>query len=247
MSTMGISPTTTGIANANGGGLSGQREQFSATQTRKQETSGTSSATKQLSQEEQRRVQELQQIDRQVRAHEQAHISAGRGVVTSGAQFEYTYGPDGKQYAVGGEVGIDTSREEKPQANIDKGRQIQAAALAPKDPSAQDYRVASVGSQLVSQGQTDLVREQQDQRKAEAQQAEAARTAAKEDTPTPTGTAAQQASPDTATPAVAATAATGETPAPSVARPNSDNTRQQLATTYAASPARSAGSLSVFA
>lgn len=118
---------------------------------------------KQLTPEQQRAVQELQQIDRTVRAHEQAHLSAGRGVITSAANFTYTYGPDGKQYAVAGEVGIDTSPENKPQANIDKGQLIQAAALAPRDPSPQDYRVASIGSQLEAQGRTDLMRQKASQ------------------------------------------------------------------------------------
>ncbi|HEY6898950.1 MAG TPA: putative metalloprotease CJM1_0395 family protein [Rhodocyclaceae bacterium] len=113
-----------------------------------------------LSPAEQRRVAELQQIDREVRIHEQAHISAGRGVVTSGPTYSYTYGPDGRIYATGGEVGIDTRAERKPQDNIDKGLRIQAAALAPAQPSAQDYRVAEVGKKLEVQGRGDLAREQ---------------------------------------------------------------------------------------
>jgi len=117
-----------------------------------------------LTPEQLRVVRELQQIDRAVRAHEQAHLSAGRGVVTSGASFTYTNGPDGRQYAVGGEVGIDTSPERDPEANIDKGRRIQVAALAPRDPSAQDYQVAAVGSRLEGQGRSDLVRQLQEER-----------------------------------------------------------------------------------
>jgi hypothetical protein len=89
--------------------------------------------------------------------------------VTSGASFSYTYGPDGKAYAVAGEVGIDTAPERQPAANIDKGRAIQAAALAPRDPSPQDFRVASVGGQLESQGRSDLA----DQRALESAEAAA--------------------------------------------------------------------------
>lgn len=114
---------------------------------------------------EQRQVAELQRIDTAVRAHEQAHINAGRNLVTSGPNYQYTYGPDGKAYAVAGEVGIDTSREREPEANIDKGQQIQRAALAPLDPSAQDYSVAATGRQLEQQGRSDL-REQQVQEAA---------------------------------------------------------------------------------
>jgi hypothetical protein len=117
---------------------------------------------------EQRQVAELQQIDRNVRAHEQAHISAGRGVVTSAANFSYTYGPDGRRYAVGGEVGVDTSAEKKPEANIDKGMRIQAAALAPKDPSSQDYQIASVGKRLEAQGRSDLAQQNIEEQAAAA-------------------------------------------------------------------------------
>jgi hypothetical protein len=116
-----------------------------------------------LSPAEQRRVAELQQIDREVRIHEQAHISAGRGVVTSGPTYTYTYGPDGRIYAVGGEVGIDTRAERKPEDNIDKGLRIQAAALAPVQPSPQDYRVAEVGKKLEVQGRSDLAKQQLEQ------------------------------------------------------------------------------------
>lgn len=116
-----------------------------------------------LSPTEQRRVAELQQIDREVRIHEQAHISAGRGVVTSGPTYTYTYGPDGRIYAVGGEVGIDTRAERKPEDNIDKGQRIQAAALAPVQPSPQDYRVAEVGKKLEVQGRNDLAKQQLEQ------------------------------------------------------------------------------------
>lgn len=117
-----------------------------------------------LTAEQLRQVRELERIDRAVRAHEQAHLAAGRGVVTSGASFTYTQGPDGRQYAVGGEVGIDTSPERAPEANIDKGRRIQVAALAPRDPSPQDYQVAAVGGRLEGQGRTDLVRQVQEER-----------------------------------------------------------------------------------
>jgi len=112
-----------------------------------------------LTPDEVRRVAELRQIDRNVRAHEAAHLAAGFGVVTSGASYGYTRGPDGKNYATSGEVGIDTSREEKPQQNIDKGQRIQAAALAPRDPSPQDYRVAAIGARLQAEGYAELARE----------------------------------------------------------------------------------------
>lgn len=118
---------------------------------------GAKSATgTELTPAQQAQVAKLQQTDQKVRAHESAHLAAGNGVVTSGARFEYTVGPDGKRYAVGGEVSIDTAKEDEPKANIDKGQRIQRAALAPAEPSSQDYRVAAVGAQLVADGYRDL-------------------------------------------------------------------------------------------
>lgn len=97
-----------------------------------------------LTQEEVRLVNKLEKIDSEVKAHEMAHIAAGGQYITSGATFSYTRGPDGKNYATGGEVGIDTSAEPgDPQATLQKMRQVRAAALAPAEPSSQDMRVAA--------------------------------------------------------------------------------------------------------
>ena len=56
-----------------------------------------------LTPEEQAVVAKLRQTDRQVRAHEQAHLAAAGGLAR-GVSFTYVTGPDGQRYAVGGEV-----------------------------------------------------------------------------------------------------------------------------------------------
>lgn len=104
--------------------------------------------TQTLSAEEQREVQRLRQIDRQVRAHEQAHMAAAAGLSTGGASFQYVRGPDGRQYAVAGEVSISVSTGSTPEQTIERARRLQAAALAPADPSAQDRAVAAQAAQL---------------------------------------------------------------------------------------------------
>ncbi len=86
----------------------------------------------------------LKQRDAEVRAHEQAHIAAGGQHVSSGPQYEYQEGPDGRQYAVGGHVAIDASEiKGDPKASAEKARQVRRAALAPGEPSAQDRAVAA--------------------------------------------------------------------------------------------------------
>jgi hypothetical protein len=121
---------------------------------------GKSAQETQYTPSQQRRIAELARIDAEVRAHEQAHINVGRDLITSGPSYEYTYGPDGRRYAVGGEVGIDTSAEKEAQANIDKGQRIQDTALAPADPSPQDYAVATTGRALEELGRNEIRQQQ---------------------------------------------------------------------------------------
>lgn len=96
-----------------------------------------------LSDEEQKVVNELKARDREVRAHEQAHKAVG-GAYTGAISYTYQKGPDGRSYAVGGEVPIDASEiPGDPEATIEKMRIVKAAALAPAEPSGQDRKVAA--------------------------------------------------------------------------------------------------------
>jgi hypothetical protein len=83
-------------------------------------------------------------------------MSAGAGVVQGGATYQFVRGPDGRSYAVGGEVSIDVSEGNTPQETIRKAQQIRAAALAPQDPSAQDRAVAARATQMESQARIKL-------------------------------------------------------------------------------------------
>lgn len=104
----------------------------------------------------QQQIRKLEEIDRKVRAHEQAHIAAAAGLSVSSANFQYTQGPDGKKYAVGGEVSIDVSEGRTPEETIDKATRIRAAALAPADPSGQDRAVAAMATQMQAAAQVEL-------------------------------------------------------------------------------------------
>lgn len=111
-----------------------------------------------LTADERRVVAELRQIDGRVRAHEQAHLAAGAGLVR-GVSFTFVTGPDGRQYAVGGEVSIDTSPANDPQATIRKAKQIRRAANAPADPSTQDRAVAAQASRMEQAARLELAEE----------------------------------------------------------------------------------------
>ncbi|MFH2124193.1 MAG: putative metalloprotease CJM1_0395 family protein [Pseudomonadota bacterium] len=99
-----------------------------------------------LDETELRQVQELQQRDAEVRAHEQAHLSSAGQYASGGPSFSYQTGPNGKRYAVGGSVPIDIGKESTPAATIMKMRTVKRAALAPANPSAADRQIAAQAS-----------------------------------------------------------------------------------------------------
>ncbi|MBC8286125.1 MAG: hypothetical protein H8E42_01490 [Nitrospinae bacterium] len=110
-----------------------------------------------LSEEERRLLTELRSRDAEVRAHERAHLSAAGPYANGAPTFEFQTGPDGRQYAVGGEVSIDSSPVSgDPEATVRKAQTIKRAALAPRDPSAQDRQVAAQAAQLEAQARQEV-------------------------------------------------------------------------------------------
>lgn len=104
-------------------------------------------------------LNELKAIDRNVRAHEAAHVGAGGGVVAGGASYTYTRGPDGQMYATAGEVPIRMQKGKTPEETIQNARRIIAAAMAPSDPSPQDYKVAASAAQMEVSARAEQARE----------------------------------------------------------------------------------------
>lgn len=120
--------------------------------------------------QQQGEIQSLKERDREVRNHEQAHLSAAGGIAVSGASFQYVTGPDGQRYAAGGEVNIDTSAiPGDPQATLRKAEIIRRAALAPSQPSAQDYSVASKASSMANKASIEMLSVQQDSNRSGTQ------------------------------------------------------------------------------
>lgn len=112
-----------------------------------------------LTEQELKQLTELKARDREVRAHEAAHQAVG-GQYAGAMSFTYQRGPDGAQYAVGGEVSIDVSPVQgDPQATIEKMRVVRAAAMAPAEPSGQDRAVAAQAMQTMLQAQSELAAE----------------------------------------------------------------------------------------
>jgi len=132
--------------NVSGVGTAGSA--YASVASRSERGGASSRAVEGLTPEEQQQVAELKKIDRQVRQHEMAHMAAGAGLVTSGASYTYSKGPDGVNYAVAGEVRIDTSPGRTPEETVTRAQRIRAAALAPADPSPQDRSVAAAATQM---------------------------------------------------------------------------------------------------
>jgi len=118
-----------------------------------------------LSQEEQKQIEELKARDLEVRAHEAAHAAAGGRYVTGGPKFQLKRGPDGRQYAVGGEVNIDTSPvANDPEATLAKAQTVQAAANAPANPSGQDRSVALAAAQMAARARMNILKKQREEK-----------------------------------------------------------------------------------
>lgn len=103
----------------------------------------------------------LKTRDREVRAHEQAHLAAAGQYAAGGPSFTYTVGDDGKRYAVGGEVPIDISSEATPEETIRKMERIRAAALAPAEPSSADRQIAAQAAMKASKARQEMVENRQ--------------------------------------------------------------------------------------
>ncbi|MBI3283779.1 MAG: catalase [Burkholderiales bacterium] len=151
-----VSPSRNDVAwnRREGGTVSAGAEQPAASADGRQQAG--SAVT--LSEQAQAIVDQLKARDSQVRAHEQAHLAASGGLA-GGASYVYQKGPDGVSYAIGGEVSIDVSAGRNPADTIRRAQIIQAAALAPADPSGQDFAVAAQARQMEQQARTALLLE----------------------------------------------------------------------------------------
>jgi len=122
-----------------------------------EETNQSKNNSNTLTEEEEKQVRELSQRDREVRTHEAAHKAAAGQHAKGSPTYEYQSGPDGKNYAVGGEVQIDTSTVRgDPEATLQKASRIQAAATAPADPSSQDRAVAAQAAAMAANAQAEI-------------------------------------------------------------------------------------------
>ncbi|AOT06735.1 putative metalloprotease CJM1_0395 family protein [Pseudoalteromonas luteoviolacea] len=109
--------------------------------------------------QDEQQLKELKDRDREVRLHEQAHARVG-GQYAGSPTYDYQRGPDGNNYAVGGQVMIDVAPVEgNPQQTIEKMQTVRAAALAPAEPSGADRAIAADATSKIATAQAELAKQ----------------------------------------------------------------------------------------
>lgn len=150
-----LAPASRSVSSAEGGPAEPGARRLEQSQTQRAEDKRALLA-------EQKQIQQLAQRDREVRAHEQAHAAVG-GRYAGAPTYDYQRGPNGRQYAVGGEVKIDIAKVEgDPQATLEKAQIVRRAALAPAEPSAQDRAVAARASQMAAEARAEIATQRLD-------------------------------------------------------------------------------------
>ena len=146
-----------------------ESQSVNVTQSSESNAQESSNNQYELTQDQKMQVIELQRRDLEVRTHEAAHMSAGAGL-TTGASYSYQRGPDNKMYAIGGEVGIDTSPGKTPEETLKKAAQIKRAALAPAQPSSADLQVAATATNMEIDAKMEIQKNQNQETKEKTEQ-----------------------------------------------------------------------------
>lgn len=162
---MGVSIINNGYSSAN--------DSFKTISQRNQKVESNESNEKSKKSDEktkeaviQSEVQKYKAIEEKVKTHEMAHMSAGGGLAGS-VSYQYTTGPDGKRYIVGGEVPITIKTGKTPQETMMLMERVKGAALAPADPSSADRSVAAKAAAIAMQAGQELANSMKDTNKKE--------------------------------------------------------------------------------
>ena len=200
--------------------LNGDKDAKSATENGGKAPSGKTGEASQsvpgeeaLSEEDQRKVDELENIDRKVKVHEHTHLAAAGGYARGGAQFQYVSGPDGDRYAVAGHVNMDTGREDSPEATLRTAQTVRKAALAPADPSSADRQIAANMAQMAEEARSQIAEEARSQIASGTKASpEGAKTESSEDSQSTEASSKEQSSEKTSASDVSKEGKEGEAP-----------------------------------
>jgi len=126
----------------------------------REEAAPAADTSAELSAEEQRRVRELERLDRVVRAQENVHRAVAPEVVSGDSTFEFEVGPDGRRYAVRGETRIELPRSGDPDQIVHDAQLALRAALAPAQVSSEDRVLAMRAAGLEARARAQIQRDE---------------------------------------------------------------------------------------
>ncbi len=89
-------------------------------------------------------LDKFKKVDMDVRSHEQTHATIG--ITTTPISYNYQKGPDGKMYAVGGSVRLDTSIPKDPKMAMEKLDRIKDAVTGVDKPSGADMAISTAAN-----------------------------------------------------------------------------------------------------
>lgn len=134
----------------------GQREQ-------QPEVEGSLRPMADLSPEQLQQLRELERQDQQVRTRDMAFIAAAGGAAGS-YSVEYETGPDGRRYAVGADIKLDTSDGATPEQTLAKARALRAATMSARGESSTDASAAAKAVRMEAEAHAEIEREREAER-----------------------------------------------------------------------------------
>jgi hypothetical protein len=137
---------------------------------------GQKSQTEEITEVEEKMVRQLKERDQEVKAHEMAHLVSAGQYASGGPSYSYQQGPDGRRYAVGGEVPIDIGKEQTPEETIQKMQIVKRAAMAPANPSSADRSIAANAASTENQARRELQNERANPERERSGSADAAQS-----------------------------------------------------------------------
>ena len=111
-----------------------------------------------LSAEELQELRAMERRDQQVRTRDMAFIAAAGGAAGS-YSVQYETGPDGRRYAVGADVKLDTSEGATPEQTLAKARALRAATMSARGDSTTDASAASKATRMEAEARAEIERE----------------------------------------------------------------------------------------
>ena len=111
-----------------------------------------------------------------------AHKAAAGSLAAGGPYYDLQRGPDGQNYAVGGEVPIRLPETTDYKQAIKDAQQAERAALAPADPSPDDYAAAAAFRQRALEARAKLSNEERQPASESEEKADAATNEQKSET-----------------------------------------------------------------